>query len=696
MKPIYIPQRDQTDCGVACLASIIQMYGGFASIEYLRELSGTSIQGTSLLGLQQAAQKNGIEAEAFEVDDLAVFHAEATFPCILHIITEHNLEHYVVCTASPRQKSSDDKSPTTYQIIDPAKGIEEWDEAKLLSLWRSRAVLCLTPTTQFEPKTTQQRKQWKWIYSLIQEDLPVLYSAVLLGVVLALLSLTTALFSQKLIDQILPNRQTEKLWLGLVLLVILLLARTVLGYFRNLILLRQSKDFNNRLLADFYTKLLQLPRQFFDSRKVGDITARINDTRRIQAVISYLAGNVMIDFLGFLVSFGFLLAYDWTIGLLSLLSVPVLGYLAYSFNQQIITGQKEVMSSYAVSESHFIEVIGGIDEIKLKNRESLFSQLGSMVYGAFQERIVQLGNLGNQYNMLGEIMNTLLVGLVLGISSFYVLEKTIKIGELMAILSISQGMIGAVNRLAVTNIQIQEARIAFDRLFEFSDIRKESDVSDVDLMQNKLIQSIEIKDLTFRFPGRPLLLEKLNLSLESGKLTLVVGEIGSGKSILLHILAKFRERESGSIQINNEFDLNDISTTEWRTRIGVVPQEIKIFSGTILDNLMLGSGNPNEILSKCQALGLDVFYNQFPQGFGTIMGENGVQLSGGQKQLVAIGRALVNNPDVLLLDEPTSAMDSRTESLVMEIIQKQKGNRIILMVSHKAGHEKMADEVFYI
>ena len=111
---------------------------------------------------------------------------------------------------------------------------------------------------------------------------------------------------------------------------------------------------------------------------------------------------------------------------------------------------------------------------------------------------------------------------------------------------------------------------------------------------------------------------------------------------------------------------------------------------------MLGSGNPNEILSKCQALGLDVFYNQFPQGFGTIMGENGVQLSGGQKQLVAIGRALVNNPDVLLLDEPTSAMDSRTESLVMEIIQKQKGNRIILMVSHKAGHEKMADEVFYI
>ena len=336
------------------------MYGGFASLEYLRELSGTSIEGTSLLGLQQAAQKNGIEAEAFEVDDLAVFQAEATFPCILHIVTENNFEHYIVCTASPRQKSSDHKSPTTYQIIDPAKGIEEWDEAMLLAVWRSRAVLCLTPTTQFELKTAQQKKQWRWIFSLIQEDLPVLYSAVVLGIVLALLSLTTALFSQKLIDQILPNKQTEKLWLGLILLVILLLARTMLGYFRNFILLRQSKDFNNRLLADFYTKLLQLPRQFFDSRKVGDITARINDTRRIQAMISFFAGNVMIDLLVFLVSFGFLVAYDWTIGFISLMSVPVLGFLAYSFNQRIITGQKEVMSSYAVSESHFIEVIGGI------------------------------------------------------------------------------------------------------------------------------------------------------------------------------------------------------------------------------------------------------------------------------------------------------------------------------------------------
>ena len=694
MKPIYIPQRDQSDCGVACLASIIQMHGGFASIESLRELSGTSIQGTSLLGLQHASQKNGLEAEAFEVDDLAVFQAEATFPCILHIVTENNFEHYIVCTASPRQKSSDDKSPTTYQIIDPAKGIEEWDEAKLLEVWRSRAVLCLTPTTQFELKTAQQKKQWRWIFSLIQEDLPVLYSAVVLGIVLALLSLTTALFSQKLIDQILPNKQTEKLWLGLILLVILLLARTMLGYFRNFILLRQSKDFNNRLLADFYTKLLQLPRQFFDSRKVGDITARINDTRRIQAMISFFAGNVMIDLLVFLVSFGFLVAYDWTIGFISLMSVPVLGFLAYSFNQRIITGQKEVMSSYAVSESHFIEVIGGIDEVKLKNRESLFSQLGRVVYGAFQDRILQLGNVSNRYNMLGEIMNTLLIGLVLGVSSYYVLEKTIKIGELMAILSISQGMIGAVSRLALTNVQIQEARIAFDRLFEFSDIRKESDVSYEDLLVNKPIQSIEIKDLTFRFPGRPLLLNKLNLTLQAGKLTLVVGEIGSGKSILLHILAKFRERESGSILLNNEFDLNDISTTEWRTRIGVVPQEIKIFSGTILDNLMLGSGNPEEMIKKCQEMGLDSFFTQFPRGFGTIIGENGVQLSGGQKQLIAIGRALMNDPEVLLLDEPTSAMDRRTESRVMEIIQKQKRKRIILMISHKADHESVADEVF--
>ncbi len=364
MKPIFIQQRDQTDCGVACLLSVIRMYGGDATLENLREQSGTSLQGTSLLGLQQAAEKQNITAEAFEVDDLQAFQKEATFPCILHVVIDERMEHYVICHSSPLQNST-----SFYQIIDPAKGIQEWTEAELLERWKSRAVLCLTPSEKFEKVVQNKKKQWYWFKELISEDKPLLGIAAGMGIIMAVLGMATAVFSQKLIDQILPEKQTEKLWIGLILLFILLIVRAGIGYLRTFFLLRQSKDFNNRLMGDFYQKLLYLPRSFFDTRKVGEIVARLNDTRRIQALISYLAGNVVIDTLVFLISAVFIFTYSWQVGLISLLSIPAFAYLAYRFHKSILSGQKEVMSTYASSESHFVDAIGGIEPIKVGNKE---------------------------------------------------------------------------------------------------------------------------------------------------------------------------------------------------------------------------------------------------------------------------------------------------------------------------------------
>ena len=233
MKPVFIQQRDQTDCGVACLLSVIRMYGGDATLENLREQSGTSLQGTSLLGLQQAAEKQNICAEAFEVDDIQVFQKDATFPCILHVLIDERLEHYVICQSSPLQNGT-----SFYQIIDPAKGIQEWSEAELLERWKSRAVLCLTPTEQFEKIEQNKKKQWSWFKELVAEDRPLLGIAAGLGIIMAVLGMATAVFSQKLIDQILPEKQTDKLWIGLVLLFILLLVRAGIGYLRTFFLLR--------------------------------------------------------------------------------------------------------------------------------------------------------------------------------------------------------------------------------------------------------------------------------------------------------------------------------------------------------------------------------------------------------------------------------------------------------------------------
>ena len=209
----FVLQHDQSDCGVACLLSLVQYYGGAHTLEELRSLSGTTVQGTTLLGLYQAANSIGFEAEGNEAD-IEVLKAYNA-PLILHL-TMGNLEHYVVCYGFEKG---------VFIIGDPAKGIIKLSPKELNSLWRSKTCLTLTPTPQFKKKTTQQKAQFKWFLNLIQKDVRLILISGLLGTVIAVLGLAMAIFSQKLIDNILPSKDVSKLIQGVLLLTFLLLAR---------------------------------------------------------------------------------------------------------------------------------------------------------------------------------------------------------------------------------------------------------------------------------------------------------------------------------------------------------------------------------------------------------------------------------------------------------------------------------------
>jgi ATP-binding cassette, subfamily C, bacteriocin exporter len=687
----FVLQQDESDCGVACLLSIIRYHGGESSLERLRESSGTSIQGTSLLGLQQSANNLNFQAEAFEVDDLDVFKKEASFPCILHVVIDEKLEHYVVCFEASTNGN--------FIIGDPGRGVETWSEEELLSRWKTRAVLVLNPTETFETVPQNNQKKIAWFKELLREDAPMLVIAAVLGIALAALGMTTAIFSQKLLDEILPKHQTQRLWLGMGLLGILLLAKAGINYLRGFFLLRQSRDFNNRLMDDFYDKLLRLPKSFFDTRKTGEIIARLNDTRRIQQVISYLTGNVVIDVLVLLVSAVYIFNYSVTIGLLSLLSLPLFGFLIWKYNDRIIKHQKDVMSQYASTESHFVDAITGISVIKAGNKESLFGQIGKAIYQFFQQKVYDLGTLGNRYGLWNEVLNALLITVILSVSSFAVLHKDIKIGEMMAIISIASGMIGSVGRLATTNIQLQEAKVAFERMYEFASIKPEND-KDKQWIITKLgdINYLTVNNLSFRFAGKSQLLKSVSLSIGKGEMVALLGEVGSGKSILLQILQKFQNYEAGEILINNNLPFKDIAPDIWRGKIGVVPQDVKIFNGTLIDNIILGDvmNEGEKAVEFCKSIGLDKFFGNFPQNYLTIVGEEGVNLSGGQKQLVALARALYRQPSLLLLDEATSAMDSQTEQFVLDLLEKLKSEMGILMVTHRNSIAEKADNVYVL
>ena len=210
-------------------------------------------------------------------------------------------------------------------------------------------------------------------------------------------------------------------------------------------------------------------------------------------------------------------------------------------------------------------------------------------------------------------------------------------------------------------------------------------------------EELKIDNLAFRFAGRKRLLEDVSFSLRKGEMIALLGESGCGKSTTIQILQKCYEAESGKIKVNGlDFDL--ISTRNWRSIIGVVPQQIKLFNGTLLDNILLGETvkDVEKVANLFKKYGFDAYFEQFPNGYATILGENGVNISGGQMQLVGLARALWQQPKLLILDEPTAALNRDTEGYVIKLLEKLKHDTAILLLTHRISIARSAERIYIL
>lgn len=684
IKKTFPLQKDLTDCGVGCLQSLVRYYGGDISLETLREKSGTSKTGTTLLGLYQCANAIGFEANGCEADTNALIeHGE---PVILHVIIDQKYEHYAICY------SYNNNGDSKFLIGDPAKGLEYWSKEDLEKVWVSKTCLTLKPSEHFEKKEKTNSEKKQWLINLVKEDQEAIYTIIILGVIFTLLGMSMSIFSQKLIDDILPKKKLNVLLLSIGFLSFLLFARVVIQALREFYIIKQSKEFNQRINKNFFSSLLHLPKMFFDTRKIGDFVARLNDTQRIQTVIKHLITNTAVDILGVLISIGFLFYYSWNLAILCLVISPIIFYIIFRFNKQIIESQKNVMQSYSINEANYIDNIRGIDVIKGFGKQELFLKRNLLIFGNFQNKIFELGRLNLKIALYSGLALVVFLITILGFSSYNVLNNEIKVGELMAIIGIASSLLSSITNLALVSIPIQEAKVAFDRMFEYSSIPKEKteglEVSD--------IQSIEVKNLDFRFNGRSKLLNDVSLKLEKGKITCLLGESGSGKTTFAEILQKNFIQEKGEIIINRNINLNEISISNWRKHISVVPQNIQLFNGTVLENIILDETLNEQKLQNILSLGFEKFINSLPQNILTIVGEEGINLSGGQKQLLGWMRALYHNPQFLILDEPTSSLDKENRMFIYQLIEDLKKETIIFIISHHLEDLKNISNEIYI
>ena len=449
--------------------------------------------------------------------------------------------------------------------------------------------------------------------------------------------------------------------------------------------MRQSRDFGLRLNNAFFEKLLHLPKSFFDTRKIGDFVARLNDTKRIQATVSTLAGNLLIDFLLTLAAFGLLFYYDWTIGLISLFILPAYFFLIYRQNKKIITAQTNVMTAYALSESNYINTIQGIADVKNKNRESFFGHINRTLYSHFQNTIYDLGIVQTRLSGVAGVASTIFIATVLAITLFKVQTSTLKIGEMTAILGAISMLLSSVSSLALVSVPINEAKVAFERMYEYV---KNPAIKGAENRLNDSIESFEslnLSNVSFRFAGKTRQLKNINLSVAKGEIISIVGESGGGKSLICQLIQNFYTPESGQIIINQHVDLQNIKIENWRNLLSVVPQQVHLFNGTVMANICLSESEKDvqEALILLNDHGFAPFIDGLPQGVLTIVGEEGVSLSGGQRQLIGIARALCNKPKLLILDEATASLDRHSERFILDLIQKLKSEMGIIFITHR-------------
>ncbi|MBN8665641.1 MAG: peptidase domain-containing ABC transporter [Chitinophagales bacterium] len=680
-------QQSKYDCGICCLLTIIQYYGGNETLENLRRLSGTNKTGTSLLGLYQAANACGFNAEGCEADmDALLAHP---LPCILHVVLDNHLQHYVVYFGKKNQKGR-----KLLVIGDPAKGIVHLTAEELDKIWQSKACLILTPNDHFQLKSSIAARKRLWIKDLVKKDISLLSIAALLGIVIAALGLTMAIFSQKLIDEFIPEKQHTKLFTGVILVFLLLVAKETLGLVRAQLLLMQSKEFNLRIVEHFFSRLLFLPKTFFDTRKIGELTARLNDTTRIQRVISQLAGNTLLDTIVVLVTLVFIFSYSRISGYITVCCLPIFFLIIYLKNKKITEAQRKTMAGYALAESNYISSLQGVEAIKNHCKEKLYSEQNTSIYGSYQNAIFQLGQIQVRLSFSANTFAAILLCSLLAILSQQILNGALKAGELIAIIGMVGSLLPAVANLALLSIPINEAKIAFNRMFEFAGI--EPDKLGTDHLTDFI--RLDVQKVAFRYPGRGQILQNLSFSVQKGEIIALMGENGSGKSTLVQLLMQHYTPENGNIVINKAHQLSQVDASDWRGLVALVPQHVYIFNGTVIENIAFddAANKMQDVLTFLDEYGFSPFINSLPQSFMTLVGEEGINLSGGQMQMIALARALYHRPQLLILDEATAAMDRVSEQFVLKLLQSLRYQMGIVFITHRLHVLKNFCDIIYV
>ena len=682
MASIKVKQHDIKDCGAACLASIGNYYKVNLPIARIRQFANTDKRGTNVLGIIEAAEKMGFTAKGVKGDFEAL--SKIPLPAIAHIVVNKQLHHYVVIYKVTKTK---------IKVMDPGKGkLITYSYEEFKATWTG--VLILFSKAEVFKTYNEKTSAFKRFWDLIQPHKTILVQALFGAAIFTILGLAMSIYVQKITDYVLVGGNRKLLNLLSIAMIGIVLLQAYIGSKKSVFVLKTGQLIDAKLILGYYKHLLRLPQRFFDTMQIGEITSRISDAVKIRAFINNVAIDMLVNIFIVVFSFSLMFTYYWKLALVILLVIPFyLGIYALMnrFNKKV---ERKLMEDAAELQTQLVESITHVRTVKEFGIEN-FSNLKT------ENRFVKLLFTGYKSGLNGIFSGTstsflasIFTIVLLWLGSGFVLDGEITTGELFSFYALIGYFTSPVASLIGMNKTIQNALIAADRLFEIMDLEREENTEKVVLKKEK-IEDIEFKNVAFRYGTRVQVFTDFNLKIKKGNITAIVGESGSGKSTLISLLQNLYPIQKGGITIG-DLDLKYIQHESLRELVSVVPQKIDLFAGNVIDNIAVGDFAPNMelIIDICKSIGILEFIESLPNGFNTYLGENGATLSGGQKQRIAIARALYKKPEVLVLDEATSSLDSTSENYIQKAIERlRQNNKTIIIIAHRLSTVINADEI---
>ncbi len=663
-----VKQHDAKDCGAACLCTISQFFGKKHSLYFMREMTHTSQNGVTLLGISEGAEKIGICADAYEstLEELETYLKKNKIPVIAHLKANHFVVIYKV-----NQKQ--------VFVSDPASGKYRMNAESFREAWSGYLLLFSDLG-----KDIDQEEDIKNIH-LISNTVKKHWKELILISLLSWFTLGVSLCSSYLFQTLLDYGNIDKhahahmhdesnaimrvlsfiadhgIARLFAFMVFLTITMVIFSFIRGKLIATLSRKIDISYMDGYVTKILKSSTREISTRMTGDYISRSADLMQVRSMIS----NLLVSFLFYANFFiiGSILLFRINVLMFGITIITLFLYcgLALILRKPFYLVNHAAMSANAAVQTYLKESIQGIEFIKANNIEDNVRSYLLDKHKAFVNKLYK-GNILNAYSMSGVAFIEQISNLIIIFIGFeFVHLDLISLGELMTFFMLVSLLTESAKQLTSMQQGFQSGLVAIERLNDVN-YMKEEQSGEVGLKQ---IQEIRAEGIGFSYPGYNTLFRDVSFSLSGNEKIAIIGENGCGKSTLLKLIMGMEKSTEGTIYVNGS-EIGGISIKDYRDRVAFVTQNVFLFANTLLYNITLGQEySEEEIQRACKLAGLLEFIHSVPQGLNMFIDENAINLSAGQKQSIALARAIIKNPDVLILDEATSNMDYEKENLVI-------------------------------